>query len=146
MQIPGAKPKDVINIIARVIRNAADSCNLISKNCMSTLLLPGEPGVQCTYHSVSGTQAFYMPNIVGLISMWGIQIYTGEGTPPWHIRDIREAMPAQLTKRRIVKGMRKIPVGYKTGDDLPADLDPVLKRFLEALPPGITEKEILDAL
>jgi hypothetical protein len=142
----GAKPEDVINIIVRSIRNAADSCSLIGKSCMSTLLLPGEPGVQCHYHSASGTQASYMPNIVGPVSMWDVEIYRGDGTPPWQIRDIREAMPAQLTKRQVVKGMRKIPAGYKTGDGLPADLDPVIKRFLESLPPGITEHEILDAL
>jgi len=151
MQKPGAKPKDVINIIVRAIHNAADSCSLIGKNCMSTLLLPGEPGVQCDYHSASGTQESYMPNIVGWIPMWGVEIYTGEGIPPWHIRKIRdrrirEARPVKLTKSQIVKGMRGVPVGYKTGDVLPANLDPALASFLEALPSGITEKEILDAL
>jgi hypothetical protein len=75
--------------------------------------------------------------------MTGIEVFTGSGTPQWVIR---ETLPNGLTKSKVILGMRSIPAGYKTGDVLPQNLDSELERFLQSLPPGITEKEILDAL
>ena len=143
IQKPGAQPKDVINIMVRAIQYVAKSSEYVSENCISTLLLPGQPGVECDYHSPLGTSASYMPNIVGKFSMTDIWIFAGEGTPPWHIR---KAIPHQLTKAKIIKELNNLPAGYKTGDILPQVLDPQVEKFLRALPHGINIKEIEDAL
>ena len=143
IQKEGAQPKDVINIMVRAVQNAAQASSLVGENCTSTLLLPGQHGVECDSHSPSGTPMSYMPNIVGKISMWGIEILAGNGTPAWRIR---EAIPQHMTKAMIVKGLRQLPVGYRTGDKLPLGLDRQIIEFLEALPPGITEHEIRDVL
>jgi hypothetical protein len=149
-QDQGAQPKDVVQIMARAIHHAAKKSKpkVISEISVSTVLLPGDPGVQCDQHYEPRKEVMYMPNIIGMIPIWGAEIYTGDGVPPWRIRDIRKSFPQNeyVTKGGFIKAMQNVPSTYRTGDQIPSTLDPVVTKFLNALPVGLSQREIEEAL
>ncbi len=147
---PGAKPKDIVQVMARAIHRAAkkSTSKAISENSVSTLLLPGDHTVRSDQHYETRKGVWYAPNILGTFPKMGIEMYTGGGLPPWRIRDIRDSFPQNdyVTKGEFIKAMQDAPSTYRTGDEIPPNLDSTITKFLNALPKELSQREIEDAL
>ncbi|MCA9421765.1 MAG: hypothetical protein KC592_12155 [Nitrospira sp.] len=149
-QEDGAKVEDVVKIMSRAINNAAKKSRSkgISETSISSILLPGNPEVKWDQHYETRKEVGYMPNLVSKITMWGMEFHAGAGVPPWVIRDTRKLFSPNenITKGRFIKAMRNVPSTFRTGDQIPLNLDPVITKFLMALPPGLNQREIENAL
>ena len=76
-QLSGAKPEDVLNVMVQSLRKAASRSDLISKNCISTVLLKGSTLAKCAYHTDAPGATVYAPNFVGPYSISGVKITRG---------------------------------------------------------------------
>ena len=143
-QLIGAKPWDVINITVRAIRHASKLSKLIGDDCMSVLMLPGDPIAQCRYHSLHQSPTVYAPWLISEIIVGDIQIFLGSGVPPWNITDVFSNH--KLTKHEVKIALDKLPTEFRTGDDILNDINGNVKSFLLELPSGLSKTELLNVL
>ena len=78
-QTPGAKAEDIVNILVRSLRHAAQrTSSTVSSDCVSVVIEKGQHIAACKYHSADGTHEIHAPHYVGPVTMSHIKITRGK--------------------------------------------------------------------
>ena len=82
--LPGARAEDVVNVVVKSIRRAAESTDGISTNCMSSLSKRSIITADCRFHPSEVPQHRFAPHYVSeLIAIRDVEFWKGKGPPPW---------------------------------------------------------------
>jgi hypothetical protein len=140
----GARPSNVTEVIAKIIRRISVSNDSVSSESMSVLFTPGNRIAKCRYWSENSNQGF-LPDYYSQIGIMikGSEYSFGPDIPLWHIRS---RVPENVVFAMLISDLEKIPKEFKVGDNLPKVNYSLTKVFLEKLEKGISIERILLAI